>query len=70
MRDSLKEKKLTHLAIERLNRLGFTNVDPQTLFRDEVYRSYFVKMLHELSLKKTTCKGTIDAVLKEMGESQ
>lgn len=69
MSHSLRKNKLIQLAIERLKRLGFTNVDTHTLFKDEVYRSYFVKMLKEISNRKKNWKGTIDSILKEIGES-
>ncbi|MFO8146716.1 MAG: hypothetical protein R6U03_04945 [Gillisia sp.] len=66
MSNSLRENKLTNLAIIRLKRLGFTNVDTQTLLEDEVYRSYFMKMLKDISNRKKNWKGTIDTILKEI----
>lgn len=69
MRHSLRKNKLIQLAIERLKRLGFTNVDSQTLLKDEVYRSFFIKMLTDISTRKGNWKGTIDSILKEIGES-
>lgn len=66
MSHSLRKNKLIHLAIERLERLGFTNVDTSTLFKDEVYRSYFVKMLKDISNRKRNWKETIDAILKDI----
>ncbi len=67
---SLRKNKLIQLAIERLKRLGFTNVDSQTLLKDEVYRSFFIKMLTDISARKGNWKGTIDSILKEIGESE
>lgn len=58
------------MAIERLKRIGFTNVDSITLFGDEVYRSYFVRMLRDILTKKVSWKGTIETILEEMGESR
>lgn len=68
MSHSMRKNKLTHLAMERLKRLGFTNVDTHTLLKDEVYRSYFVKMLQDISNRKRNWKETIETILKEMGE--
>lgn len=67
--NSSREKILNNLAIVKLKRLGFTNVDSHTLLEDEVYRSYFLKMLKDISHKKIKWKGTIEKILKSMGES-
>ena len=70
MSKSLNENKLTKLAIERLKRLGFSNVDANTLLEDEVYRSYYVKMLQEISNQKRNWENTITKILERIGESK
>jgi hypothetical protein len=69
MSNSYRENKLNNLAIERLKRLGFTNVDIHTLVEDEVYRSYYVKMLKDISSRERNWQGTIETILKKIDET-
>lgn len=69
MSNSYRENKLNNLAIEKLKRLGFTNVDTHTLLEDEVYRSYYVKMLKDISNKKRNWQRAIETILKKIGET-
>jgi hypothetical protein len=66
MSNSYRENKLNNLAIEKLKRLGFTNVDIHTLLEDEVYRSYYAKMLREISSSKRNWQTTIARILKKI----
>ncbi len=69
MSNSYRENKLNNLAIEKLKRLGFTNVDIHTLVEDEVYRSYYVKMLKDISSRERNWQGTIETILKKIDET-
>ena len=69
MSNSYRENKLNNLAIERLKRLGFTNVDIHTLVEDEVYRSYYVKMLKDISSRERNWQATIETMLKKIDET-
>tara|TARA_R100000935_G_C2831485_1_gene165357 strand:+ start:2027 stop:2248 length:222 start_codon:yes stop_codon:yes gene_type:complete len=68
MSNSYRENKLNHLAIEKLKRLGFTNVDMHSLLEDEVYRSYYVKMLTDISRVNRNWQRTIKIILIKIGE--
>ncbi len=63
MSNSYRERTLNNLAIEKLKRLGFTNVDMHTLLEDEVYRSYYVKMLKNILSRKSSWETTITSIL-------
>ncbi|WP_034921725.1 hypothetical protein [Gillisia sp. CAL575] len=65
MSNSYRERTLNNLAIEKLKRLGFTNVDVHTLLEDEVYRSYYVKMLKNILSRKNCWETTIKSILKK-----
>lgn len=69
MINSYRENKLINLAIEKLKRLGFTNVDIHTLLEDEVYRSYYVKMLKDISSRKRNWHRTIETILKKIDQT-
>jgi len=69
MINSYRENKLINLAIEKLKRLGFTNVNAHTLLEDEVYRSYYVKMLKDISSRKRNWHRTIETILKKIDQT-
>ena len=64
---SYKEKKLLGLAIEKLKRLGFIDVNIHTLLEDEVYRSFLIKILKEISLKNKDWEITTNTILAKVG---
>ena len=63
---SYKEKKLLGLAIEKLKRLGFIDVNMHTLLEDEVYRSFLMKILKEISLKNKDWENTTNTILAKV----
>lgn len=65
---SYKEKKLLGLAIEKLKRLGFIDVNIHTLLEDEVYRSFLIKILKEISLKNKDWENTTNTILAKVGK--
>lgn len=65
---SYKEKKLLGLAIEKLKRLGFIDVNIHTLLEDEVYRSFLIKILKEISLKNKDWEITTNTILAKVGK--
>lgn len=65
---SYKEKKLLGLAIEKLKRLGFIDVNIHTLLTDEVYRSFLIKILKEISLKNKDWENTTNTILAKVGK--
>ena len=65
---SYKEKKLLGLAIEKLKRLGFIDVNIHTLLEDEVYRSFLIKILKEISLKNKDWEITTNKILAKVGK--
>ena len=65
---SYKEKKLLGLAIEKLKRLGFIDVNIHTLLEDEVYRSFLIKILKDISLKNKDWENTTNTILGKVGK--
>ena len=65
---SYKEKKLLGLAIEKLKRLGFIDVNIHTLLEDEVYRSFLIQILKEISLKNKDWENTTNTILVKLGK--
>lgn len=63
---SYQEKKLLGLAIEKLKRLGFIDVNMHTLLEDEVYRSFLMKILKEISLKNKDWENTTNTILAKV----
>ena len=65
---SYKEKKLLGLAIEKLKRLGFIDVNIHTLLEDEVYRSFLIKIVKEISHKNKDWENTTNTILAKVGK--
>ena len=69
MPNSTKEKILLNQAIEKLKRMGFIDVNIQTLLEDEVYKSFYINMLKDISEKKKNWENTIHKILAKLGDA-
>ena len=70
MSNSATEKKILSFALVKLKRLGFIGVTYQTLLKDEVYRSFLIEMLKDISLKNKKWEKPIHSILEKMGETR
>jgi len=44
---STEKEQIINRAVNKLKRFGFTNVNPDNIIKDDVYRHYLEKMLKE-----------------------
>ena len=61
------KKIIIEQAVDKIKKLGFVNVSPENIMKDDVYRHFFERILKEEEWKNAERYAALEQLLKEIG---